>query len=265
MDMRLDDRSFLITGGTRGIGFATARMLLDEGARVMIAGRTRSSIEQAAADLGEHGRVGFVQVDLRQEDGGRAAVAAAVDRFSALDGVVNNASAFSVDQDHPDRAAWIALFELKLLGYESVVQAARMQMRSGGSFVNVSGVASMRYWPRSPHVSAINSAVEALTRHYAAELADRRIRVNTVVPGTTATDRYEQRVERIIREEGLDPVRARRRVDCTVPLGRPVDPAEIAATIVFLLSEHSASTTGTTVVVDGGTVAVPGAPRSSAG
>ncbi|TNC29455.1 SDR family NAD(P)-dependent oxidoreductase [Amycolatopsis alkalitolerans] len=265
MDLGISNRSYLVTGGTRGIGLAAARLLLEDGARVTVAARTTSSIETAAAELGEHPRAGFVRADLRQPDGARMAVAAAVERFGSLDGVVNNASAFSIDLDHPDRAAWTDLFELKLLGYEAVVQAALEHLPEGGSVVNISGIASKRYWPRSPHVSAINAAVEALSTHYAAALAPRKIRVNTVVPGTTATDRYKRRVERLSEQDGLAPAEARKILDSTVPLGRPSEPDEVAAAIVFLLSDRSASTTGATIVVDGGTVVVPETPRASRG
>ncbi len=257
MDLGLAGKAFLVTGGTRGIGMATVRLLLDEGASVMVAARTPASISKASAEF-DGDRIGFVQADLRDASGGETAVAAAVDRFGTLDGVVNNASAFSIDHGHPDRSAWLELFELKLLGYESVVQAALSRLREGASIVNVSGVASMRYWPHSPHVSAINAAVEVLSRHYAAELTGRRIRVNAVVPGTTATDRYRGRVEQMQQRSGLEASAAKELIDRTVPLGRPVDPTEIAAMVVFLLSDLSASTTGSTVVVDGGTIVVPG-------
>lgn len=259
MDLGMDGRSYLVTGGTRGIGLATTRLLLEEGAAVTVAARTKGSIEKATAELGEHPRAAFVQTDLRDADGGATAVAAAVERFGPLDGVVNNAAGFAVHEDHPDRAAWTQLFELKVLGYESVVQAALPRLRDGGGIVNISGIASMRYMPRSPHVAAINSAVEALTRHYAAQLAERRIRVNTVVPGVTATDRYERRAERLSERDGSGIEAARKALDERVPLGRAARPSELAATIVFLLSDHSASTTGATVVTDGGTVAVPDA------
>ncbi len=264
MDLGLDGRSYLVTGGTRGIGLATARLLLVEGASVMIAARTVSSIEKAAAELALESRVGFVRVDLRQADGGAVAVAAAVERFGVLNGVVNNAAAFGGGGGHPDRAAWMELLELKLLGYESVVQAAIEHLRDGAGIVNISGIAALRYHPGSPHVSAVNAAVQALSTHYAAQLAERRIRVNTVVPGVTATDRFERRVARISERNGLDLETARKALADTVPLGRPADPAELAATIVFLLSDRSASTTGATVVVDGGTIAVPDAARAGA-
>ncbi|MGW5382565.1 SDR family NAD(P)-dependent oxidoreductase [Nocardia sp. NPDC003963] len=265
MDLGLRGKVFLVTGGSRGIGLATTRLLLEEGAEVLVAARTTQSIDRARAELVEHPRVDFAQVDLRDADGGRQAVTAAVDRFGPLDGVVNNASGFSIDHGHPDRTAWQELFELKLLGYEAVIQAALGHLHDGGSIVNISGIASMRYWPLSPHVSAINSAVEALTRHYAAALADRRIRANTVVPGTTATDRYEGRVERARVQNGVDAETARKHIDGTVPLGRPVAPNEIAATVVYLSSPLSGSTTGATVVVDGGAVVVPDSALPFAG
>jgi NAD(P)-dependent dehydrogenase (short-subunit alcohol dehydrogenase family) len=264
MDLRLRGRSFLVTGGTRGIGLATAKLLLDEGADVTIAARTAVSIEQAAADIGGQSHVRFAQVDLRAPGGGRDAVAAALEHVGGLDGVVNNAAAFANAPGHPDRAAWSELIELKLLGYESVLQAAVPAMRDGGSVVNISGIASMRYHPGSPHVSAVNAAVQALSTHYAAELAGRRIRVNTVVPGVTATGRYDRRVARISEDGGFDLATARKVLDDTVPLGRPAAPDEVAAAIVFLLSARSASTTGATVVVDGGTIAVPEAARAGA-
>lgn len=252
MELGIGGKAYLVTGATRGIGLATARTLLDEGARVAGVARTRESIEAAAELLQGADGVRFIEADLSTENGAAHAVGAAVEAFGELEGVVNNAAAFSVDKDHPDRRAWSGLFELKLLGYEAVIQASLPHLADGGAVVSVSGAASMRYWPGSPHVTAINTGVEALSRHYAAEQARRRIRFNTVVPGVTETDRYRSRVQRLV-ERGMAQDDARGRVDASIPFGRPVRPSEIAATIAFLLSEHSRSTTGATIPVDGAT------------
>lgn len=254
MDVGLAGKHILVTGGTRGIGRATVEKLLAEGARVSAVARTADSIAKAAESMGDPSNLRFVAADLSDESGCASAASAALDGFGALDGVVNNASAFSIDRGHPGRAEWSELFQLKLLGYESVIQAALPHISAGGGIVNVSGIASMRHWPQSPHVSAVNSGVESLTRHYAAELVERRIRVNVVVPGATATDRYLGRVSRVQERDGVDAEEARRQIDRTVPLGRPVHPEEIAAAIVFLLGDVSASTTGAVLVVDGGAV-----------
>ncbi|QFS94492.1 3-oxoacyl-[acyl-carrier-protein] reductase FabG [Mycobacterium sp. THAF192] len=237
----LAGRTALVTGGTAGIGLATARRLVDAGAFVVVTGRNRERGEHAQDELGPHAR--FVAVDMGDLDG--------VNRLSRdyeLDILVNNAARFpaalTVDQDESDFGRTFAtnVRGLYFLVAETVPPMIR---RGGGAIVNVTSMVASKGVAGSSVYSASKAAVEQLTRTWAVEFGTHNIRVNNVAPGPTAT-------EGVVIEWGATNAQLGR----ALPLGRTADPAEIAEAVYFLASPRASFITGTTLHVDGGGTAV---------
>lgn len=231
----------LVTGGTAGIGFATARRLIDGGASVIITGRNPQRGQQARDALGPAAE--FVALDM--------ADSAAVQRLAGqyeFDILVNNAatfpSALTVDQDEN---AFGHTFATNVRGLYFLVAAAvpAMMRRGGGSIVNVTSMVASKGVPGASVYSASKAAVEQLTRTWAVEFGPHHIRVNNVAPGPTAT-------EGVVAEWGD----TNEQLGRALPLGRTADPAEIAEAIYFLASPRASFITGTTLHVDGGGTAV---------
>jgi NAD(P)-dependent dehydrogenase (short-subunit alcohol dehydrogenase family) len=237
----LAGRTALVTGGTAGIGLATARRLVDAGAFVVVTGRNRERGEQAQDELGPHAR--FVAVDMADPSG--------VDQLARdfeLDILVNNAARFpaalTVDQGESDFGHTFAT-NVRGLYFLVAATVPAMIRRGGGAIVNITSMAASKAVPGASVYSASKAAVEQLTRTWAVEFGAHNIRVNNVAPGPTATDG-------VIAEWGSSNDEFGR----ALPLGRTADPAEIAEAIYFLASPSASFITGTTLHVDGGGTAV---------
>jgi NAD(P)-dependent dehydrogenase (short-subunit alcohol dehydrogenase family) len=232
----------LITGGTRGIGWESARLLAAEGAEVIISGRDRQRGEKAAASIGAGAR--FVQADLADLD----SVKSLVQQCGNVDIVVNNAAAFpaaaTVDQDV---ASFDSMFDTNVRGAYFLVAGlvAGMLERGRGSIVNVTSMVAFKGVPGAAGYSASKAALESLTRTWAAEFGKHGVRVNSVAPGPTRT-------EGVIAEWGD----TNEELGRALPLGRTAHPAEIAETVLFLASPRSSFITGSTLHADGGGAAV---------
>ncbi len=240
--MELTEYKALITGGTAGIGFESARLLTQEGATVIITGRDTSRGEDAAATIG--GDTRFVQADMADIESVNALVA----QCKGVDIVVNNAGSFpaalTVDQD-------VAVFErvinTNVRGAYFLVAGLvpAMLQRGRGSIVNVTTMAAFKGIPAASTYSASKAAVESLTRTWAAEFGPQGVRVNSVAPGPPRT----LGVAAEWGESNEDLGRA-------LPLGRTAHASEIAEAVLFLASPRSSFITGSTLHADGGGAAV---------
>lgn len=229
----------LVTGGTAGIGFETARLLAAEGATVIISGRSAARGAAAAAELG----VRFIVADLADLE----SVKALARQCGDVDIVVNNAASFpgalTVEQDV---ASFESTFDTNVRGAYFLVAALvpGMLRRGLGSIVNVTSMVAFKGVPGASSYSASKAALESLTRTWATEFGPRGVRVNSVAPGPTATPGVAAEWGDTNDELGR-----------ALPLGRTAQPAEIAQAVLFLASPRSSFITGSTLHADGGGVA----------
>jgi 3alpha(or 20beta)-hydroxysteroid dehydrogenase len=237
---RLEGKVVLISGAARGIGEADARVLVAEGASVLIADVLADKGAALADELGE--RAAFVSLDVTRAENWAAAVALAESRFGVLTGLVNNAAiAVIASLEATTEAQFRRSIEVNqigvLLGMQAVLPA--MRRAGGGSIVNMSSIAGMAGSAGVFPYTATKWAVRGMTKAAAIELAADRIRVNSVHPGpviTPMTEAFIRSPERI-------------------PLLRHGQPEEIARLVAYLLSDESSFTTGAEHVIDGGMTA----------
>ncbi len=253
---RLANKTALVTGAARGIGAATARRFVDEGARVVLADRRADEGRQVAEtlDAEQPGSTRFVALDVTDEAAWQAAIEAATEAFGGLDVLVNNAGMIRVAPiEQTDRALFQKVLETNLVGAFLGIRAAMdvLAANGGGSIVNFSSVQGLEGREGMSAYAASKFGVRGLSKTAAIELGPRGIRVNVVVPGPTRTKMTERK--------GWSDAQ----YDAAYggyPLGRMADAREIADVVVFLASDESSFVTGADFVVDGGVLV--GKPRT---
>jgi NAD(P)-dependent dehydrogenase (short-subunit alcohol dehydrogenase family) len=241
------DKTVIITGGGSGIGRATAYAFADEGADVLVVGRTEQRLAETAA-----GRPGIrtLVADVAVAGAADRIVAAATGSHGRIDVLVNNAAVVrpaplgAVEPAEAER-----MLATNLLAPVYLTQAALDYLPAGGVVLNVSTAVGQRGWPLPDGTlyAAAKAALDALTRSWAVQLAPRGVRVNAVAPGPVATP--------IAAHQGLDETRAaalRDRLAGYVPLRRVGRPEEIAYWLVALARPAAAYATGVVLPVDGG-------------
>jgi len=242
MEIRFDGKVALVTGSSRGIGRAIATELAASGARVMLSSRKAEDLEAAAAAI--DGEVAWTVANAGEPDQAEACVAATVERFGAVDILVNNAATNpymgpTIDIDLPRLDKTIAVNWRAPLYWSQLAWRASMQER-GGVILNVASVGGLSVEPTIGAYNATKAALLHLTRTLAAELAP-GVRVNAIAPGLVKTDMARALWER--HEEAMARV---------MPLGRLGEPVDIAQASAFLCSDAASWITGATLVVDGG-------------
>ena len=237
---RVDGKVVLISGGAQGMGAAHAKMLVDEGAKVVIGDILDDKGEELAAELGDSAR--YVHLDVTQADQWEAAVNTAVDNYGLLNVLVNNAGIVALGKIGKfDMAKWQKVIDVNLtgtfLGMQAVVE--HMKAAGGGSIINVSSIEGLRGSVMVHPYVASKWAVRGLAKSAALELGKDNIRVNSIHPGFIRTPMTKHFPDDMV----------------TAPLGRPGQSEEVATFVVFLASDESSFSTGAEFVVDGGLVA----------
>jgi NAD(P)-dependent dehydrogenase (short-subunit alcohol dehydrogenase family) len=243
---KLDGKVALITGGNSGIGLATAKRFVQEGAYVFITGRTQSKLDAAVkqvgtnvtgvqGDVGKLGDLDRLYEQIKKEKG-------KLDIVFANAGIAQYASLGNIDEEHFD-----SIFNGNVKGMLFTVQKALPLMPDGASVILNASVVATKGMPSTSVYSATKAAVRSFARTWTTDLKARRIRVNTISPGPIDTEGLRELFgSSQVGQERL------KSISSTVPLGRLGLPDEIAKAVVFLASDDSSYVTGTEFFVDGG-------------
>ncbi|MEA2380668.1 MAG: hypothetical protein QOH72_639 [Solirubrobacteraceae bacterium] len=247
---RLDDKVALITGGESGIGLATARLFVAEGARVHLVGIDEAKLHAAVEELGADNASSAV-ADVTDEGAVARAIAAGVERHGRLDVLFSNAGisgAVAPIVEYPSDV-FARTIAVHILGAFHVIKHGAPHVPDGGSVIITSSVTGLIGPPGVAAYTAAKHGQVGLMRTAAKELAERRIRVNTLHPGPTSTP-FQDDIE--MRATGRSREDAARIFDGMIPLGRHSTPEEVAHAVLYLASDESAMVTSHTLSIDGG-------------
>ena len=251
MNLNLQDKIIIVTGGAKGIGEGISRVLAAEGATVAIVGRNESDNQKVVASIAQTGgkAVGIV-AELTQPEACKLAVEQVMAQFGRIDGLVNNAGVNdSVGLERGNDADFMASLHRNLVHYYLMAHHALPALKiSKGSIVNIGSKVAETGQGNTSAYAAANGGRNALTREWAVELLPYRIRVNCLVVAESWTPLYESWIKTL-----PDPEKTLQKIVGKIPLEqRMTTTEEIANMVAFLLSDKSSHTTGQLIHVDGG-------------
>jgi 3-oxoacyl-[acyl-carrier protein] reductase len=256
MDLELNGKVAIVTGGSQGIGKATALRLAAEGASVVIAARGRELLDQAAGEIrAAGGKVAAVQADVSRAEDCAKLVAEAVKAFGRLDILVNNAGTSATGEfESVTDAIWQADFELKLFAAIRLARLAipHMKRQGGGRVINITNIGAKQPRANSMPTTVTRAAGLAFTKALSKELAPQQILVNTICIGVVRAAQHEKKAAKAGME--LEQFYADRGKE--IPLGRVGRAEEVANAIAFLASGAASYITGSSINLDGGASAV---------
>jgi NAD(P)-dependent dehydrogenase (short-subunit alcohol dehydrogenase family) len=251
----LTDKRVLISGGSSGIGQATAQRFLEEGARVFLCGLDPDQVDAAVAGLGEFGTVSGIPADVSREDDVTRLIGSAREALGGIDVLINNAGIawrepfLQITPSH-----WDAVIAVNLRGMFLVAQAAArvlVDQGGGGVIVNMSSTNGLGGEADYAHYNASKGGTLLLTKTMAVELGPHGIRVNALCPGYIETPLNAAISADLGGQEFADAY-----ASGSIPLGRPGRSSEVAAVYAFLASDDASFITGAEIVIDGGQLAV---------
>jgi NAD(P)-dependent dehydrogenase (short-subunit alcohol dehydrogenase family) len=263
---RLDGKVALISGGARGIGAETARMMVEAGAKVVIGDILDEQGEETVKSISTDSNAIYAPLNVTREKDWTRAIEAAIRGFGGLDILVNNAGVFvGKSIEEATLADWNHLCDINMtgvfLGTKLALPALRERGKSskyGSAIVNLSSIAGIIGYQADPLYSMSKGGITTFTKSAALEFGRKgyRIRVNSIHPGLIETEMTRQSFEARVRSGSIESVEAarRQRIDAH-PIGRLGTPTDISNGIIFLASDDAAFMTGSSLVVDGGNMA----------
>lgn len=264
MNLDLEGKVVLVSGASRGIGRSIAQAFADEGCRLAICARGREALDAVASELTQRGtEVLAVPADLTKAAEAEHVVNAALDRFGAIHVLINNVGgvgSFAAFHELTD-AQWREILELNLLPAVRLTRLVlpAMQRQRYGRIVNIASEAGIQPDPFMPHYNAAKAAIINLTKSLSKAYARDGILVNAVSPAMTRTEIVEGMLREQAQARGMSIEEATaaflKELRPNIVLGRPAEPAEVAAVVVFLASAAASFVTGANYRVDGGSVA----------
>jgi NAD(P)-dependent dehydrogenase (short-subunit alcohol dehydrogenase family) len=251
MDLGLRDKKVLITGGSKGIGLACARVFIAEGARVAIVSRSPENLAKARKILRD---AYTIAADLSDAAAAAAMVEQVEKEFGAIDVLVNSAGAAKrTDAEELSPAAWRAGMDAKYFSYINVIDPLikRMAARGRGAVINVIGSGGKVASPTHLAGGAANAALMLATAGLAYAYASKGVRVVGLNPGVTNTDRVAEGMKAEAKRANVSEEQALKHAKSRLPLGRFAEPQEIADIVVFAASERGRYLTGANISTDG--------------
>ena len=243
--MRLSGKVALVTGGSRGIGFTTAKILSENGATVVITAKDSKRLEKSASEISN--AIG-IAADIRNRNDVKNVVDRTIEKFGRLDILVNNAGIFpKIKQLHEiDEDDWNEVLDVNLTGqFRFTKEAIPYLQKTAGCIINISSDAGLKAYQgfNADAYSASKAALILLTKCWALEYATDKIRVNCICPGVVDTD---------MTKPFLKTQKDKEFMDNEHPLGRIGQPEEVAKAVMYFVSDDASWTTGATLAVDGG-------------
>lgn len=261
MDLLFNNRKILVTGGSKGIGLAIAKTLAGEGAHLIISSRSKENLENAKGEIGLHpGELHAFPADISKPEDIESLKVFVTSRFGYIDGLVINTGGPPMGSalGHQDEA-WLAAFNSLLMSAVRLTRifVPQMHERKYGRIVSISSTGVKQPIGGLVLSNSVRQAVVAYLKTLSTEVAGSNVLINSILPGSTNTERLAALHEIIARDTGksIDDVIARRKR--SIPAGNFAEPEYLASLAAFLLSEKNAYITGQSIAVDGGLVSFP--------
>jgi ketoreductase len=252
--MLLENKVAVITGGGRGIGRAIAEAFANEGASVGICSRTIGNLKETVASVNQRGGKGMaVACDIRNAGEVDKAISDMVDKFGKIDILVNNSGASGMNpMDRADNSKWMDIINTNLTGMYLVTKRVLRSMPDDGRVINISSVLGKFGVPGYTAYCTSKHGVIGFTRALAQELAPRKITVNAICPGWVDTEMAAEGITEISSHINVSPEDFKKDALTRVPLGRFLDPEEVAGLAVYIASDAAKSMTGQALNICGG-------------